>query len=57
VVTYVRWRCQKTARLCVSGSGCVIISHMILNRMIRRYIINDYVVKSHIKYLMSFEKC
>jgi hypothetical protein len=28
---------------------------MILNRAIQRYGITDYVVKSHLKYLMSFE--
>jgi hypothetical protein len=57
VVTYVRWRCQVTIRLCDSGSGCVIISHMILNRVIWRYGITDCVVKSHPKYLISFEYC
>jgi hypothetical protein len=46
-----------TMRLCGSGSGCVTITLMILNRAIRRYEINDCVVKSHLKYLMSFEKC
>jgi hypothetical protein len=45
-----------TARLCGSGSGCLTIPHMILNRAIRWYRIIDYVVKSHLKYLMSFEK-
>jgi hypothetical protein len=53
-VTYVRWMCQVTTRLSSSGSGCVTISHMILNRVIQRYRIIDYVVKSHFKYLMSF---
>jgi hypothetical protein len=57
VVTYVRWRCQEITRLCGSGSECVIISHMILNRAIVRYVITDYVVMSHIKYLMSSKKC
>jgi hypothetical protein len=57
MVMYVRWRYQVTTRLFGSGSGCVIILHMILNRVIQRYGITDYVVKSHRKYLMSFEKC
>jgi hypothetical protein len=43
-------------KTCDNGSGCVIISHMILNWVIRRYRITDYVVKCHLKYLMSFEK-
>jgi hypothetical protein len=46
-----------TTRLCGSGSRCVTISLMILNWVIRRYGITDCVVKSHLKYLMSFEKC
>jgi hypothetical protein len=47
-----------TARLCANISGCVTISLMILNRAIQRYGITDLgVVKSHLKYLMSFEKC
>jgi hypothetical protein len=41
--------------LCDSGSGCVIISHMILNRALQRYGITDCVVESHPKYLMSYE--
>jgi hypothetical protein len=58
VVTYVRWRCQVTTRLCGSVSGCVTLSLMILNRTIRKYGIIDLVfMKSHLKYLMSFEKC
>jgi hypothetical protein len=40
-VTYIRCRCQGTTRLCDNGSGCVTISHMILNRAIRRYEITD----------------
>jgi hypothetical protein len=44
-------------RHCGSSSGCVTISLMILNRAIQRYGITDCVVKSHLKYLMSFEKC
>jgi hypothetical protein len=55
-MTYVRWGCLVTVRLCGSGSRCLTILHMILNRAIRRYRIIDYVVKSHLKYLMSFEK-
>jgi hypothetical protein len=35
-----------TIRLCGSDSGCVIISHTILNWVIRRYRITDYFVKS-----------
>jgi hypothetical protein len=54
MVTFVRWRCQVTTRLCGSGSESVIISHMILNWAIRRYRITDYVVKSQLKYLMNF---
>jgi hypothetical protein len=46
VVTHVRWRCRVTARHCGSGSGCVIISLTILNRVIRRYRMTDYVIKS-----------
>jgi hypothetical protein len=57
VVMYVRWRCRVTTRLCDSGSGCVTISLMILNQVIQRYEITDCVVKSHLKYLMSFKKC
>jgi hypothetical protein len=38
-----------TTRLCGSGSGCVTILLMILNRAIRRYGITDCVVKSHLK--------
>jgi hypothetical protein len=45
-----------TTKLCDSNSGCVTISLMILNWAIRRYGITDCVVKSHIKYLMSFQK-
>jgi hypothetical protein len=30
---------------------------MILNQVIQRYEITDCVVKSHLKYLMSFKKC
>jgi hypothetical protein len=45
-----------TTRLCCSGSGCVSISLMMLNQAIWRYGITDCVVKSHLKYLMSFEK-
>jgi hypothetical protein len=57
VVMYVRWRCQVTTRLCDNSSGCVIISHTILNRAIRRYRITNYVVKSQLMYLLSFEIC
>jgi hypothetical protein len=57
VVMYVRWRCEVTTRLCGSSSGCITISLMILNRAIRRYGITDCVVKTHLKYLISFEKC
>jgi hypothetical protein len=46
-----------TTRLCGSGSGCVTISYMILNWVIQRYRITDYVVKSHLKYLMSSKNC
>jgi hypothetical protein len=46
-----------TIRLCGSGSGCVTISLMILNQAIRRYRIIDCVVKSHLKYLMSYKIC
>jgi hypothetical protein len=46
-----------TRRQCDSGSRCVTISLMILNRVMRRYGIADCVVNSHLKYLMSFEKC
>jgi hypothetical protein len=35
-----------TIRLCGSGSGCVTILLMI---MIRRYVITDFVVNSHLK--------
>jgi hypothetical protein len=47
-----------TTRLCGSGSGSV-ISHMILNQVIQRYRITDYVVKSHLMYLWHFKyvKC
>jgi hypothetical protein len=41
-------------KLCGSGSECVAISLMILNLVIRRYGITNYVVKSHLKYLMCF---
>jgi hypothetical protein len=57
VVTYVRCMCHETTRLSGSGSGCVTISHMILNRMIRRYGQTDCVVQSSLKHLMSSEKC
>jgi hypothetical protein len=57
VVMYVGWRFQVTTRFCDNGYGCVIISHMILNRAIQRYGTTDYVLKSHLKYLMSFKKC
>jgi hypothetical protein len=56
MVMYVRWRFQVTIRLCGSGSEYVIISHMILNWAIWRYGITDYVLKYHLKYLMTFEK-
>jgi hypothetical protein len=56
VVTYVRWTFHVTTKRCGSGTGCVTISLMILNRVIRRYKIIDCVVKSHIKYLMSYGK-
>jgi hypothetical protein len=56
VVMYVRWRCQLTIRLYGSDSRCVTISFIILNRAIWRYRIIDCVVKSHLKYLMGFEK-
>jgi hypothetical protein len=45
-----------TTRLCDSGTRCVTISLMILNRTIERYRIIDCVVKSHVKYLMSYGK-
>jgi hypothetical protein len=57
VVMYVRWMCQVTTKLYGSGSRCVVISHMILNRAIQRYGITDCVVKSHPKYLISFKYC
>jgi hypothetical protein len=38
-----------TIRLCGSGSGCVTILLMIMNRAIRRYVITDFVVNSHLK--------
>jgi hypothetical protein len=57
MVTYVRFRCQETTILSGSGSGCVTISHMILNWAIQRYGITDYVMQSHLKYLMSSKKC
>jgi hypothetical protein len=57
VVMYVRCRCQETTRLSDSDSGCVAISHMILNRAIRRYRQTDCVVQSSLKHLMIFEKC
>jgi hypothetical protein len=40
-----------TTELCGSGTGCVTISLMILNRVIRRYGITNCVVKSHLKFL------
>jgi hypothetical protein len=55
MVTYVRWRCQMTTRLCGSDYGCVIILLIILNRVIQRYGITNCVVKSHPKYFMSYE--
>jgi hypothetical protein len=57
VVTYVRCRCQETTRLSGSDSGCVTISHMMLNRVIQRYEQTDCVVKSSLKNLMISEKC
>jgi hypothetical protein len=57
VVTYVRCRCQETTRLSGSDSGCVTISHMMLNRVIRRYEQTDCVVQSSLKHLMISEKC
>jgi hypothetical protein len=57
MVTYVRCRCQETTRLSSSDSGCVTISHMILNRVIRRYTQIDCVVQSSLKHLMISEKC
>jgi hypothetical protein len=45
-----------TTRLCGSGSECVTISLMILNRAIWRYGITDSVVKSNLKYLICFQK-
>jgi hypothetical protein len=56
-VTYVRCRCQETTRLSGSDFGCVIISHMILNRAIRRYKQTDCVVQFSLKHLMISEKC
>jgi hypothetical protein len=56
MVTYVRCKCQETTRLSGSGSGCVTISHMILNWAIQRYGITDCVMQSHLKYLSS-KKC
>jgi hypothetical protein len=56
VVMYVRCRCQETTRLSGSDSGCVTISHMILNRVIRRYGQTDCVVQSSLKHLMISEK-
>jgi hypothetical protein len=57
VVTYVRCRCQETTRLFGSDSGCVTISHMILNRAIRRYGQTDCVVQSSLNHLIISEKC
>jgi hypothetical protein len=57
MVTYVRCMCQKTTRLSGSGSRCVTISQMILNREIQRYRQTDCVVQYSLKHLMSFEKC
>jgi hypothetical protein len=57
VVTYVRCRCQETTRLSGSDSGCVTISHMILNRAIWRYEQTHCVVQSSLKHLMISEKC
>jgi hypothetical protein len=57
VVTYIRCRCQETTRLSGSNSGYVTISHMILNRMIRRYGQIDCVVQSSLKHLIISEKC
>jgi hypothetical protein len=57
VVTYVRRRCHETTRLSGSDSGCVAISHMILNRAIRRYGQTDCVVQSSLKHLMISKKC
>jgi hypothetical protein len=45
-----------TTRLCGSGTRCITISLMILNHAIQRYRIIDCVVKSHLKYLMSYAK-
>jgi hypothetical protein len=56
VATYVRCRCQKTTRLSGNDFKCVIISHMILNRVIRRYGQTDCVVQSILKHLMISEK-
>jgi hypothetical protein len=56
VVTYVRCRCQETTRLSGSDSGCVTISHMIMNRAIRRYGQTDCVVQSNLKHLMIYVK-
>jgi hypothetical protein len=56
VVTYVRCRGQETIRLSSSDSGCVTISHMILNRAIRRYGQTNCVVQSSLKHLMISEK-
>jgi hypothetical protein len=57
VVTHVRCRCQETIRLSDNDSRCVTISHMILNRAIRRYEQTDCVVQSSLKHLIISEKC
>jgi hypothetical protein len=57
MVTYVRWWCQVTIRLCGTSSGCVTISLMIQNHAIRRYEITNPVMKSHLMYLICSQKC
>jgi hypothetical protein len=57
VVTYVRCRCQETTRHSGIDSGCVTISHMILNWAIQRYGQTNCVVQSSLKHLIISEKC
>jgi hypothetical protein len=45
-----------TTKLCGSSTGCVEISLMILNWAIQRYGITNCIVKSRLKYLMSYVK-
>jgi hypothetical protein len=57
VVTYIRCKCHETTRLSGRDSGCVTISHMILNWAIRRYEQTNCIIQSSLKHLMIFEKC